>query len=78
MTLHKIDDGSGQVGWRWGDDGTTFYGRHAKRMALREGAELDPRVFAQLEHKYGFVMAGEDVNWDDAVPSTTTEVINLD
>jgi len=64
MTLQQVivDE---EEGWRWGDDGTVFFGRLGKRMALREGAQLDPRVFASLESKYGVVMAGDEVEWDE-------------
>jgi hypothetical protein len=74
MTLQKVDKG-GVEGWRWGDDGTIFTGTDAKRKALREGADLDPRVFAQLESRYGVVMAGEDISWD--IPDND-EIIHLD
>lgn len=74
MTLQKVTI-DGENGWRWGDDGTIFTGRYAQRKALREGADLDPRVFAQLESRYGVVVAGEDISWD--IPDGD-EIINLD
>jgi len=74
MTLQELTI-DGVEGWRWGDDGTFFTGREAQRMALREGAKLDPRVFAQLESVYGYVVSGEEVDWDVAEGS---EVLHLD
>jgi hypothetical protein len=73
MMLHEINDPERGVGWRWGDDGTEFFGVDAKRMALREGANNDPRVFASLQSHYEVVMAGEDVDWD-----IDGEVLHLD
>jgi hypothetical protein len=68
-------ESDGVIGWRWGDDGTIYYGPQGKRMALREGAELDPRAFASLQSEYEVITSGEDLEWN--VPPTDT-VINLD
>lgn len=73
--IQKVLDDDGQEGWRWGDDGTSYFGPYAKRMALREGAANDPVAFANLQGKYGVVVAGEEVEWQ--VPEGA-EILHLD
>lgn len=65
---------NGELGYKWGKDGTCFVGANAMLNALKDGAKQNPEDFANIA--YEVVTASSDVEWAQ-VPKDA-EVLHLD